>query len=119
MNRNDVGLILLFIGCAFVLALLFWNKNTGNEVVIILDGEEYGRYSLYENRQIEIRQENGYNLVVIQNGKASIQEADCKDQYCVKQGETNRQSKSLVCLPHKLVVEVLGDDTEDLDGITQ
>ena len=23
-----------------------------------------------ENRQIEIRQENGYNLVVIQNGKA-------------------------------------------------
>ena len=36
--------------------------------------------------------------------------ANCHNQDCVKQGKINDMSKSIICLPHKVVVEIQSDD---------
>ena len=42
-----------------------------------------------------------------------MKEADCPDKYCVKQGKITRTRQNIVCLPHKVVVEIaVSDNTE-------
>lgn len=112
MGKRDVLLIiglLALAGSSYL--LLVKNKGqAGNRVKITVDGTLYGTYALAEDQEIEVRSDSGYNAVVIENGQVYMREADCPDQYCVKQGRISGRHESLVCLPHTLVVEV---ETED------
>ncbi len=49
-----------------------------------------------------------YNLVSVQNGAVSVEAADCKDQICVHHKPVSMAGESIVCLPHRLVVEIAG-----------
>lgn len=55
------------------------------------------------------------------NGGISIEDADCPDKICLKQGFINKPGQSIICLPHKLVIEIIGDTKEEksseIDGI--
>ena len=46
-----------------------------------------------------------------------MKEADCPDKYCVKQGKIKNVGETIVCLPHKVVVEIektsKGTDSND------
>ncbi|MBR1866254.1 MAG: NusG domain II-containing protein [Lachnospiraceae bacterium] len=108
MNKRDVFLmagLLTFAGLSYLL-LIKGREQTGNRIVITLDGEIYGTYALNQDREIEVKNDNGYNVVVIEDGQVYMKEADCPDQYCVKQGRISGRHESLICLPHKLIVEV-------------
>lgn len=60
----------------------------------------------------------GFNIVKIQAGKASVYEANCNDLSCVYQKAISKTGQSIICLPHKLVVEVYGNTNKDLDSIS-
>ena len=76
-----------------------------------MDGEVYGTYELSKNQTIPIETSHGTNQLVIKNGKAHMEEADCPDGYCKKQGSIQKVNETIVCLPHKLVAEVESDST--------
>ena len=103
---------------AGLIYLLTRNGEAGNQLRITLDGEEYGTYSLTEDQEIPVRTEYGYNIVQIEDGMVFMKDADCPDKYCIHQGKTNRKNKSIVCLPHKLMVEVVeASKDKPADGI--
>lgn len=52
-----------------------------------------------------------YNVLQIKEGEVSITEADCPDLICVHHKPVSRQGETIVCLPHKLLVEVVGEDS--------
>ena len=56
--------------------------------------------------------DGNYNIVTVKDGKIAVTEADCPDQYCVKQGFCN-SGEQIVCLPHKLVISFLGESEID------
>ena len=106
---------------AVVLALLLVMKVTGSEagnrIQVTVDGEVYGTYSLTENQVIEVKEGDFYNRIRIEDGKAYMEEANCPDGYCERQGKISGGAQTIVCLPHKLVVEVLeADDTSRDSG---
>ena len=57
--------------------------------------------------------DGGYNTVTIRNGRIAVTEADCPDQYCVRQGFCNG-GEQIVCLPHNLVISFPG--ASEIDG---
>ena len=65
--RNDIIFIaaLLLVLTAIGACLLIFKKD-GNIVEVTVDGELYGAYSLDKNQTIEIKTENGYNILVIE-----------------------------------------------------
>lgn len=85
-----------------------------SQVVIKIDGKIYGTYSLQEDQVIEVQEGDSYNRIRIKNGKAFMEEANCPDGYCEEQGEISNKMQTIVCLPHKLVVEI-----EDTDSQTE
>ena len=93
------------------------NQTKGSQesqVVVTVDGEVYGRYSLLEDQVIEVEKEDFYNRIRIEDGVAYMEEANCPDGYCEEQGEISDQTQTIVCLPHKLVVEI-----EDAQAVNQ
>ena len=73
---------------------------------VIIDGVVTEQYSINQNVEKEIVTEYGKNTLVIENGKVSVKEADCPDLVCVKNSEISFDGETIVCLPHKLVIEI-------------
>ena len=58
-----------------------------------------------------------YNLIEIDGDRVRIKEADCDDQICVRRGWATKNGETIVCLPHKLVIEVRSTDGGDEDSL--
>ena len=119
--RNDVILAAVIIVIA-VAGLLFirFTKVQGNNVVVKIDGVEAYRYSLDENIEFEIKTGKDHqdsNFVVIEDGKARVTEADCPDGICTEYRPISYVGETIICLPHKVVIEIVGDSTDmELDA---
>jgi len=59
----------------------------------------------------------GSNTVEVERGRIRVSHADCPDQVCVRQGWLT-SAAPIVCLPHKLVIELTGSGGE-IDGVSR
>lgn len=117
--RNDLLLgagILLIAGVVAIVYTIMVPSKSG-KVVVKVDGEVVGTYPLSEDRETVIQTENGTNHLVIKDGTAYLKEADCPDQLCVKQGKISKTGKLIICLPHKLIIEIVSGEESGLDGV--
>ena len=115
------GDIVLIVGCllAALICCGLWLglRRDGAAVVVEQDGKETARYALDENRTVRIKGQGGYNLLVIEGGEAWLLEADCPNLLCVKTGKIRYTGQSIVCLPHKVAVRIVGGASA-LDAVT-
>ena len=102
--------ILLF---AALLFLLCYPATHGTEVVVSVDGVVVARYPLSQPQTVSILGVGGENLLVIANGTASVTDADCPDRLCCRYPNISRVGETIVCLPHRLVVQIVGDSEVD------
>ena len=121
MKKNDVvlGGGILVIALVLFLVMHLTRNEAGNQIQITVDGEVYGTYSLEKNQVIEVKENDFYNRIRIQDGAAYMEEADCPDGYCEEQGKISGRTQTIVCLPHKLVVEVLDADGLENDNASE
>lgn len=114
MKKKDIILGIGIIAAALLMLLVLQinRGEEGNRIQVILDGKIYGTYSLEKNQVIEIEEGSFYNKIHVEDGKAYMEEANCPDGYCEEQGKISRHTQTIVCLPHKLVVEVLEADND-------
>ncbi len=121
LRRNDLILILVGILVAVLLLLvMFLTRKEGGYATVVVNGVETASYPLSEDITVKLTNDetNGYNLLVIKNGSASIIEASCPDKLCVKQREIKYDSQTLVCLPNKTTVKIVSDVHSDTDFIS-
>lgn len=123
MKKIKKDLILLFgiIFAAFILWLvpLLLNSSPPVMVKVIQDGQVTGRYSLLKEQEVSIPWgEENYNLMLISGGQVSVSDADCPDKLCVRQRAIARSGESIICLPHKLVIQIESKEESELDAVT-
>ena len=119
--RNDMILAaVIFVIAAAGLLLWRFNRVGGTAVAVYIDGVQTASYSLEDEREVFItsgEQKEHRNVLVIRDDKAYIREADCPDEICVKTRAASYVGETIVCLPHKLVIEIVAEDaTPDLDA---
>lgn len=120
--KNDILLLVIFlaIGLLIPLGYRIFHHTTGDAVTITIDGELWRTLPLSSDTTIDIPGIGGTNTLRIKNGQASITEADCPDKLCVHQSSIRHNGEILVCLPHKVIVKVTADTSDDdLDGIAK
>lgn len=117
LKKRKKDLIFIFsilIVAVFLLLIQRVYENAQGEadmVKITVNQKLYGTYDLNKNQTITIQNDSGINAIQIQNKKVWMEEADCPDGYCKEQGHISKNKQTIVCLPHKLVVEI-SDDSE-------
>ncbi|WP_051227053.1 NusG domain II-containing protein [Butyrivibrio sp. MC2013] len=126
-DRNDLrpgriraeAILIIIILTISLLIYLFMNlgMRSGSTVEVSLGGEIIAVYPLDKDMEYRIESEDGgYNLLVISGGECYLSDADCPDRLCVKQGHISRSGRSIICLPHKLIITIRGDEA-DGDGV--
>ena len=111
----DIVLIagfLIFAGMFYFILNL--NPQTGDTVVIKVNGKIYAEVSLNDEKDVEIYFDDGTisNTVRIQDNKASMIYAACPDKLCMRYKPVESQSyinNILVCLPNRVTVELKTD----------
>ena len=119
-TKNDIILAVIVIAVAATgVLLLNIFKTEGEFAVVKIDGKETERYPLSVNTEVVIETENdGKNTLVIEDGKAFIKDATCPDKICEGHSKISYKGETIVCLPHKVVIEIVADDTtDDLDAV--
>ena len=120
-NRKTLWADLLLVGALLLSALLLrlWLRpaeTAGGVAVVRVNGVETGRHPLSEDGRFPLN--GGSNLLVIEQGRAHIEEADCPDKLCVAQGEIWREGEVLCCLPNRLTVRIEQGGEAPVDAVT-
>ena len=102
--------VLLAIGVSAYL-IIESTREDGAYAKVTVNGELVAEYSLFEDGEYVLN--GGTNILVISNGRASIKDASCPDGLCAKIGKISRSGERIVCLPNRVMVEIIGKD----DGI--
>ena len=116
-KRTSVIFALLFavIVIGGLLSYFLLGRGEGTVAVISVDGEVLERIDLSKVRKpydIEVSTEYGHNTVHVEPGAISVSEADCPDQICVYQGRLTGSGIPIICMPHRLIIEIEGGDLD-------
>lgn len=116
MKKNDYILIAIIIVVAVAGVILFsrYDNISSTSIVVTVDGKLFGTYSLKKDQEIEI---NDTNYLIIRDGIADMIKANCPDQICVKQKPISKNNESIICLPNKVIVEVVGGEKTEFDAV--
>lgn len=113
--KNDIILaVIVVVVAATGLLLLNVFKTEGSFAVIKIDGKETERYPLSVNTEVIIETgDDGRNTLVIEDNKAFMKDANCPDKICEGHSKISYKGETIVCLPHKVVIEIVTEDSEN------
>lgn len=118
MKKNDwILAAAIFFAAVLTFGLqLLKTTDEYSEVEILVKGELYGRYRLEQDQEIDV---NDKNKVLIKDGKARMEDADCPDQICVNHRAISSDGESIICLPNQTVVTIRGGEEPEVDEIAR
>lgn len=117
-KKNDVLLLILVIAVAAVILLMriFIGDKHPGYVTVRVNGEVLETFDLSIDQTIDIN--GGTNTIKIQDGEVDMISADCPDKLCVHQKPISANGENIVCLPNRLVVQIVNQDEKILDAVT-
>ena len=119
--KKDILLITVIatIALFFFLFIHFFIKKDGSMVVVKINGDINYKGSLYQSKELVVDgYQGGSNRIVIQDGFVYMADADCPDKLCEHMGKISKTGENIVCMPHRVVVEIVGDGSE-LDSVVK
>lgn len=121
MKKKDflIAAVVLLLAGILALAFRFSGGDSAGSVRVKVDGKVVGTYFLSQDQRIPFDTKYGHNLLVIEDGRAYMAESDCPDHYCEDQGRISKTGETIVCLPHRLVVEAASGTEADVDVVAQ
>lgn len=114
-RRMRINVIAVLVITALALAAATAANALGNAVdartavIQDADGNTFAM-PLSKDDVLTVASSAGTNVIEVQSGKVRVSEADCPNQDCVEQGWISNAGQQIVCLPHKLVVNITDED---------
>lgn len=111
-QRNNKDFLLMMI-LAIIAVVGFWinhqiQKQPAACVEVSVDGTVVMTLDLHQDTdQIITGYNGGTNRLVIAQDTVRILEASCPDHLCVHQGAIEKAGEPLVCLPNRVVVQII------------
>lgn len=120
LKPGDIIIIVLLMLLSFTPIIIFQavtadqSEAVTYQAIVKVDGKILKTFDLKEDQDpytYTYEDPDGdYNLIEIAGSRVRISEASCDDQVCVRQGWIAKAGQSIVCLPHKLVIEIQASD---------
>lgn len=82
------------------------------------DGNTYV-YSLGQDGDHVIASSLGTNTISIKGGSVRMSDADCPNQSCMQQQPISQPGPQIICLPHRLWVEVTSTDDDNTSSLDE
>ena len=113
-KKGDWLAVVFVVILALSVAVFFLPKKNTSESQIVQIYQNYqliSEYSLHETADFLIEGEY-CNTVQIREGKVAIVSSDCPGTDCVHSGWISTSGRSIVCLPNKVEIRIIGVQDE-------
>lgn len=107
-----IGLLLLSFSPNIIFAKTLSKINDNKYATVKIEGQYYDNINLSANNEITLETPNGKNILVVQNNEIKMKYSECNDSICVKQGNISKVGQTIICLPHELIIEIKGDESD-------
>ena len=117
--KSNLKWIIIFAAlcliCGFIIVIA--GHRSGETAEIIVDGEVIRTVDLSEACEFNIDLGDGeFNRISVKDGRIAVIDASCPDKLCVRRGYISGGGIPIVCLPHRLTVQITGDS--GIDAVT-
>lgn len=124
IKKMDIVIIVLLLIISFTPHLIFFKTSQkgskNNYAIIKVDGKIHKKIDLSKvkkSEKVNLNLPNGKNTLLIKNNSIAMDSANCNDALCVKQGNISKVGQTIICLPHKLIIEIKGDELDSKDDL--
>ena len=119
MKVGDWVLIACALALAVALAVWVWLPGRADAGVanVYVDGELRASLPLNQDTVFTVSEDGAENVIEVKDGRAHMLSANCPDGYCVRQGEVRYDGETVICLPHRVVIELSAGEESGLDAI--
>ncbi|HWT27086.1 MAG TPA: NusG domain II-containing protein [Mobilitalea sp.] len=117
IKKNDIILAcsILVLGLAVILFINF-TKASGSKVALSVDGKVIKTFYMKDDTTYTYHGKNGdWNKFTIKDGVVDMIDASCPDKICVHQPSIKYNNEAIVCLPNKVVLEVIDGEDNNVD----
>jgi len=117
MNKKDIlvlSIIFLIISLVYIISSL--HSTRGDTVLIQVDGKDFLRLSLNENRIVRVSGPIGISIVEIKDRRVRMLSSPCPDKLCIKEGYIDKTGQVIICIPNRIVIKIEGK--AGLDALT-
>lgn len=124
LTRADkllIGILILLAVGGIGLNIAVMSAAPAQEAQVYKEGKLIQTIKLRPGYHEELRlgEAERYNLIVAENGRVRVAEADCPDQVCVRTGWVSIAPQQIVCLPWRVVIKIVSSQPPDIDDITK
>lgn len=114
LNIVLVAVIALVAVAGFAaVKLMGLGSTTQGATAVITDADKKTyKLPLDTDATITVTTDLGTNVIEVKDGRVRAKEADCPNQDCVHQGWIGKPGQQIVCLPHKLTVDIVDEDAQ-------
>ena len=112
MNKYDVGLLISIMLLVLGLWLFLYNNNNPKKAVIKYDGKVKEEITLGKSnvREFTVMGDKGIVVIEVQDKQARVVEETSPRNIC---SEIGWRSDIIICLPNRVVIEMIDDETVD------
>lgn len=124
LKKLDIVIIFSLFILSFIPNIIFAKnllkdyKSTYANITV--DGKFYKNIPLSSfsgEKTITIKTKHGNNTILVKDGTIKMISAECNDSLCVKQGSIHKVGQNIICLPHELIIEIKGDESDSSDDM--
>ena len=119
ISRHKIDVIviasLLLVSILF-LAVNELTKTEGAYVEITVGSERAVKYPLTLNASYTLL--NGANVITVEGGVAYMSHSSCPDHTCESTGKIRYVGQSIICLPNKVTVKIVGKTDNSVDLVS-
>ncbi len=112
MTAGDWLVALLLSALIVVASVLAWRSQTGpaEKVIITAGGKTVSVLDIHRDQVVDVDGPLGTSRVEIRGGKVRISASPCSNHLCILRGWVQTTGDSVVCLPNRVAVTVVGGD---------
>lgn len=116
LKKGDLlFLVIVLIGLFIFLLVRFGNFSAeARNVEVKVDGTTKLKAPLKQStaRIYSVVSSEGSLSFIIDKERVYVLESTCKDKLCIKEGAISRVGESVICLPNRITISIVGEKNE-------
>lgn len=119
--RTGDGILIALVLLASALSVMTVRRSSTSDMTVFmtLSNETVYRLPLSTNRRVVLTGPLGQTTVELDGNSVRIAGSPCPQRLCMKMGRIRNSGQCLVCIPNRIIVQIIGKDRRRLDGVTQ
>ena len=114
-----LGSVMILLCIAFLIRACILPQRAAR-IEIVQNGTVSAVFSMDETETFKVEGADGnYNIVHIEQGTVWVSDADCGNHDCIRQGKISKVGQSIICLPHQMIIRIVGEGETEYDAVSQ